>query len=66
MRKDGYKCKYCNYCFGLPITYINKLMRESFNNGSTTANVTQAQVNLNFIIDEKSKRITLKATEDKI
>jgi starch-binding outer membrane protein, SusD/RagB family len=38
------------------ITYINAL-RERANNGSTVANVSQAQVTLNFIIDERAREL---------
>ena len=38
------------------LNYINAL-RERANNGSAVANVTQAQVNLNFIIDERAREL---------
>jgi hypothetical protein len=38
------------------LTYINAL-RTRANNGSTAGNVTQVQVNLNFIIDERAREL---------
>lgn len=38
------------------LTYLNAL-RQRANNGSTSGNVSQSQVNLNFIIDERAREL---------
>jgi hypothetical protein len=57
MRKDGAtNTNLATTASAQSLTYINKL-RERANNGSTTANVAQTQVDLNFIIDERAREL---------
>jgi hypothetical protein len=57
MRKDGAtNTNNATTANGQSLTYLNAL-RQRANNGATTANVSQIQVNLNFIIDERSREL---------
>jgi len=57
MRKDGAtNANNANTANAQSITYLNEL-RKRANNGSSSANVSAGQVNLNFIIDERAREL---------